>query len=95
MRVGLPWIEAGDWERFVAVMSDRPSLHSSHAEWLIDALSKERMLLREGHDVHRIPIKPDVFLTWCTIRGLSPGGPSRSRYAAEILRDKSERSGTV
>jgi hypothetical protein len=95
MQIGMSWIEAADWQRYREVMSDRASLHDTHAEWLTDALSRERDVQEQGVDVRRITLKPDVFLTWCTIRGLSPDGPSRARYVAEMLQDQAKRSSTV
>jgi hypothetical protein len=84
--VALAWIEKADWPQFRTIAADRQALHDTYDNWLRDASRIERTALAAGQKVVRVPIRPDKFRAWCTVRGKRPDGRARSEYAALMAR---------
>lgn len=82
--VGIPWYEAEDYPRVLAVMEDADRLPGTHASWKAQAEQIEDQLRRRGHLVVRAHLRPDDFVTWCAARGLHVNAQARTRFASLV-----------
>ena len=85
-RLGMAWFRRGQWARVLEVSADRGLLEDTYDEWLAAATRLLRDLRAQGIDVEKMDVDVEVLVAWCNERGLDVNGSSRSRYAAEVLR---------
>src|SRR5215213_803981 len=83
MVLGVAWYRADQWQRFLALASDRDALHDSYAEWEASAIEKLGELRRLGIAARAVPIDIDELAHWCRERKLAVDGAARAQFVAE------------
>lgn len=81
--VGLPWYRREDYPRILTVMADNYDLPRSFDEWEKRAHEAVKFVVREGGKPVRVEVKPDKFITYCSLRGLNVDAHGRQMFAAD------------
>jgi hypothetical protein len=87
---GFAWYRPQQWQRVRDISEDAEDLADTYLEWLHLAEENFNQLLSSGLRVEKVDIDSEQLIIWCNERGLPITGESRSRYAAERLKELDE-----
>jgi len=82
---GFAWYRKEQWNRLLAVSSDRDSLEETFEEWLEIAQKQFKEFKRRGTDVRRVDVDVEELIHWCQERKKPIDGKTRSEFAAHKL----------
>ncbi len=85
--VGFAWYRPQQWQRVRDISDDAEDLTDTYLEWLELAEERFNDLRRSGLHVEKVDVDSEQLILWCNDRGLKINGKSRSRYAAEKLKE--------
>jgi hypothetical protein len=86
--VGIPWYRKRDYQRILAIMTDRANLPRSYENWRSRAEILEKRLQATGRPSVRALIEPKNFARWCAVNRLKANAHARLLYIEESLREE-------
>ena len=88
--VGFCWYQREECEKLKATAVDKDALDDSYDEWKSNATRAIKDLRDVGQLVQKVKINIDRLDAWCEDNGLENDSAARSRYAGEMLSQRSE-----
>src|SRR5262245_42040383 len=88
MANGLAWFREEDWSTLLKSANDADALHDTYEQWQEDATKKFDELRSKGVRVQKVDINVEELIHWCRDQKIPLNGASRSRFAANKLRQK-------
>jgi len=92
MFIAFCWYQREEWEKLKATAVDKDDLDDSYDEWRTNASSAIAELRGDGQLIQKVKINIEQLDAWCEDKGVENNSAARSRYAGEML---SQRSGTL
>ena len=87
--VAFCWYQREEWEKLKATAVDKDALDDSYDEWKTNATSAIKDLRNDGQLIQKVKINIDRLEAWCEDNGLENNSAARSRYAGEMLQQRS------
>jgi len=84
--VGIPWYRRRDYDRILAIMTDRAQLPRSYESWRSRAEVLEQRLKQKGRSSVRAVIEPKDFARWCSTNRLKANAHARLLYVQESVK---------
>jgi hypothetical protein len=84
---GIGWYSPDQYARLREVSEDRNGMYDTWAEWEANARKTLNRLRAEGVPAREVPIDVEAMIAWCSARGQSINGSSRTEYIVEMLRN--------
>jgi len=84
--VGIPWYRKRDYERILALMTDRAHMPRSYERWRHRVTILEQRLRDTGRPTMRMTIDPKVFSRWCSAYRLKANAHARLLYIDQSIR---------
>ena len=81
IRIALAWLDKADWARWQELDPALPP----YEDWLIKVEAKHREAHQRGVEFEIVRLDPNVFATWCNVKGCAPGEAARAEYATAAL----------
>jgi len=91
LEIAFCWYERKEWEKLKETAADSSKLDDSYEEWKTEANSAISEIRALGHNIRKISINIDAINHWCQKNNLKNISESRSQYAAEKLRKRSNK----
>ena len=82
--IGIFWLRAQDYTRFLEICIDRQNLPPTYEKWLYRANQGFDRLQRQGAPVIKAIVDLDQFIAWCRAKGLDIDSKARTEYASYI-----------
>ncbi len=86
--IGLAWYRKEDYERLMAMFTDRDELPDTYEDWLAKAQKIVVTMSMDGFLMEKSYIDPETFPQWCAKKGLEMDASARTRYAVEEVEAK-------
>lgn len=84
-KLGFAWYRKEQWDRLLAVSSDRDCLEETYEGWLVIARKSFDEFKRAGNDVYRVDVDVEELIRWCQKRKRPIDGKARSEFAVHKL----------
>ncbi|SDH79721.1 hypothetical protein [Bosea robiniae] len=78
--VALPWYEREDYQRLWELADDRDEMPGDYEAWHAAALSVINAWLARGRALQIVTIRPDEYLAWLEMEGLTNTAQTRLKY---------------
>ncbi len=91
---GIAWYRKEDYDRLMAMFTDREKLPATYEDWLAQAQTVMVTLTGRGLLLEKSYIDPETFPQWCAEKGLEMVASARTHYAAELAQKKFEEKKT-
>ena len=88
MKACLFSVRKEDWEEFLNMMEDSADNFSTWEDWKVSLDQTMVELFSQKIDAVEVVADLEDFKNWCRRNDLPRNGASRSRYAAEMLRNE-------
>ena len=86
--VGVAWYaNEQTWAEMKAFAEDPERYENSYTEWVAIASDTVVKLGKQGLELVKIPMDPEVFRQWLEVRGEKNNANSRAAYASEKVRE--------
>ena len=93
--VALPWYERDDFHRLWELAHDRDEMPGDYDVWHEQALAVMNAWLARGRALQIVTIKPEEFLAWLDVQGLSNTAASRLRYVEAKAQQAGSETGGI
>ena len=82
--VKLGYYRKEDWQKFITIIDDKESMHSSWYEWHESYSKSKKELEKQGLTVIKTVIDLDKLFNYCSERKLKNVGSVRSQFIQQI-----------
>ena len=84
LAIKLGYYRKEDWEKFISLIDDKESMHSSWYEWHEAYNKSKRDLEKQGFTVIKTVVDLDKLIKFCSERKLKNIGSVRSQFIQQI-----------
>jgi hypothetical protein len=82
--IKLGYYRKEDWEKFISIIDDRESMHSTWYEWHEAYNKSKKDLEKQGFFVIKAVVDLDKLIEYCAEMKLKNIGSSRSQFISQI-----------
>ena len=85
LHAGVAWYTPENYERLLAVTSERSARHDTHSEWLASATQTLDELRKQGLALVKVQIDVDELAQWCREKNYAVNGKACSEFVQHKL----------
>ncbi|MDO8544888.1 MAG: hypothetical protein Q7S40_30960 [Opitutaceae bacterium] len=84
--MGIGWYKKEHWEHLKRISVDQDTLEHTWDEWAENAEQKMVQLIKDGHNVQKVPVDVLELELWCRARGKPCDGAARAEYITRNIK---------